>query len=62
MPHLVADFAFELASKLSSFLDDDKCAIVGHELQSSRLALVEVVGETLKATLWILGIDVVDRL
>lgn len=59
-PHHLTDFAYELVGKFSDFFRE--CKVVGHELQNSRLALIELVRVTLQITLNILGINVIDKM
>jgi arginyl-tRNA synthetase len=59
-PKNLTDFAYELVQALSDFYN--KCRVIGHEKQNSRLLLVEMVGMTLKVAMNLLGIDVAERL
>ena len=59
-PHHITDFCYELTNLYCDFYRD--CRVVGHELQASRLQLIELVGQTLKQALALLGIEVTERI
>ncbi len=59
-PHLVANYAYELAQLFSSFYE--ACSVIDAEakLKGARLALVKAFAQTLKNALWLLGIEEVE--
>jgi arginyl-tRNA synthetase len=59
-PHHITDFCYELVGSFSDFYGE--CKVVGHELQSSRLLLLQQVAATLKFALGLLGIDTLEKL
>lgn len=63
-PHLLCSYLYELASLYMSFYE--ACPIlkddIGEEVKLSRLALCQVVSNTIKQGLDILGIDVMERM
>ena len=63
-PNLLCNYLYELASLYMSFYE--ACPIlkedISDEVKASRLALCQVVAQTLKQGLDILGIDVMDRM
>lgn len=59
-PHHITDFCYDLVNAFSDFYQ--ACKVVGDEAQNSRLALIEVVGNTLKKALELLSIEVAQRL
>lgn len=56
----ITDFVYELTGKLSEFYGE--CRVIGDPKQNSRLLLLEVVAQTMKTCLSLLGIEVADRL
>lgn len=60
MPHHLTDYAYELVTAFSTFFQN--CRVIGDPQQESRLCLVELTRMTLKKTLDILNIEVVDRM
>eukprot|EP00744_Colponema_vietnamica_P005585 GILI01008168.1.p1 GENE.GILI01008168.1~~GILI01008168.1.p1 ORF type:complete len:705 (-),score=265.92 GILI01008168.1:157-2271(-) len=56
----ITDFVYELTGKLSEFYGE--CRVIGAPQQNSRLLLLQVVAETMKTCLSLLGIEVADRL
>mgnify|MGYP005990093435 FL=1 len=63
-PNLLCNYLYELASLYMSFYE--ACPIlkegISDEVKASRLALCQVVAQTLKQGLDVLGIDVMDRM
>ena len=63
-PNLLCNYLYELASLYMSFYE--ACPIlkegISDEVKTSRLALCQVVAQTLKQGLDVLGIDVMDRM
>ena len=59
-PSLIANYSFELAQIFNEFYHANK--VLGSEEESFRLALVEKFRETLKTSLSLLGIDVLERM
>lgn len=61
-PHLIAQFAFDLAQEFSRFYE--KCPVLTADpgLKQARIALVRAVGTTLKTSLSLLGISAPSRL
>lgn len=59
-PHHITDFCYELVNCFSGFFTE--CKVVGDPMQNSRLLLIELVGNTLKLALSLLGIRVAQRL
>ncbi len=57
-PHLVANYAYELASLFSVFYE--KCPVVKSEKEKERLALVQAFVHTMKNCLELMGIDEVE--
>lgn len=60
LPHRLTDYLYNLAEKFNVFFRD--CRVVGSEEQSSRLLLCEVVAQTMKQGLYILGVETVERM
>jgi arginyl-tRNA synthetase len=63
MPSEIADYAFGLAQQFSRFYAD--CPVLGEadrETRASRLALCGLLHAVLSRTLWMLGIDVPERM
>eukprot|EP00796_Vickermania_ingenoplastis_P008676 gene8676-6099_t len=58
--HHLTDFAYELVCHFSDFFTN--CKVVGDPLQNSRLCLMECVQATLRKTMELLNIPVVDRM
>ncbi len=61
-PHTLAHFLFELAQRFSLFYDRHSILKDNPELMAGRLALVAVVGQVVKNGLYLLGIEVSDRI
>jgi arginyl-tRNA synthetase len=63
-PNLLCNYLYELASLYMSFYE--ACPIlkegISDEVKASRLALCQVIADTLKQGLAILGIEVMDRM
>lgn len=63
-PHVLCTYLFELASAFMSFYE--ACPVlkegVAQEERDSRLHLSRTTGEHIKQGLWLLGIDVMDRM
>lgn len=61
-PNLVADHIFELAQKFSSFYNATPILKGESQLIQSRLKLSDIIAETIKTGLDLLGIEVVERM
>jgi arginyl-tRNA synthetase len=63
-PNLLCNYLYELASLYMSFYE--ACPIlkegISHDVRASRLALCQVIANTLKQGLDILGIEVMERM
>ncbi|SMO76620.1 arginyl-tRNA synthetase [Saccharicrinis carchari] len=62
-PAIIANFAYDLAKEYNQFYHD--CPILFEEDQDKRmmrLLLCKTVGKTLKNAMWLLGIDVPDKM
>jgi len=61
-PNLIADHIYDLAQKFSSFYNSTPVLKAEKEMVHSRLLLSESVAHTIKTGLYLLGIDVVERM
>jgi arginyl-tRNA synthetase len=62
-PNILTDYLFDLANKLSTFYEE--CPVLKAESaarRDSRLALTDLTARTLKSGLYLLGIEVIDRM
>lgn len=59
-PHLIANYAYELASLFSVFYE--KCTVVKSDRERERLALVQAFVHTMKSCLELMGIDEVEMM
>ena len=62
-PNEIAEYAFGLAKKFSRFYDE--CPVLAEtstDVQASRLALCSAAHAVLSRALWLLGIDVPERM
>jgi arginyl-tRNA synthetase len=62
-PNILTDYLFDMANKYSTFFEG--CPVLkaeSDERRTSRLALCELTGRTLKYGLGLLGIDVAERM
>jgi arginyl-tRNA synthetase len=62
-PNLLTGYLFELANRYSTFFE--QCPVLKAEsdaLRASRLLLCDLTARTLRQGLWLLGIDVVERM
>lgn len=57
-PHLVANYAYELASLFSKFYE--KCPVIKSEKEKQRLALVDSFTHVMRSCLFLMGIDEVE--
>jgi arginyl-tRNA synthetase len=63
LPNEIADYAFGLAQRFSRFYAE--CSVLGEadrEVRASRLALCSLTRSVLSRALWMLGIDVPERM
>ena len=59
-PNLVANYSFELAQKFNEFYHS--CPVIGSENEQFRLKLVEAFRITIKKSLYLLGIEVMEEM
>lgn len=59
-PHRLSEYLFDLANQFSAFFRD--CRVIGSPEEESRLALVSLVGRTLKQGLYLLGIKTIEKM
>jgi len=62
-PNLLTGYLFELANRYSTFFE--QCPVLKAEsesLKASRLLLCDLTARTLRQGLWLLGIEVVERM
>ncbi len=59
-PNLIAHYSFELAQIFNEFYHDNK--VIGSEEEPFRLKLVDAFRTTLKTSLYLLGIDVLEEM
>lgn len=63
MPNLLADYLYDLSKSYSSFFE--QCPVLkaeSEQLKQSRLGLCQLTGRTIKQGLYLLGIQVIDRM
>jgi len=60
LPHRLTEYLYTLAEKFNAFFRD--CRVEGSEQQHSRLLLCECVARTLKQGLYLLGVNVVEKM
>lgn len=60
LPHRLSEYLYELSDQFSAFFRD--CRVIGSPEEESRLALVSLVGRTLKQGLNLLGIQTVEKM
>lgn len=60
LPNRLTDYLYHLAEKFHAFFRD--CRVEGSEQQQSRLLLCEIVARTMKQGLYLLGVEVVERM
>lgn len=61
-PNLIADHIYDLAQKFSSFYNSTPVLKAENEMVQSRLLLSESVANTIRSGLYLLGIEVVERM
>jgi len=61
-PHIIANYAYELAKAFNEFYHNCKCVGVEEELENARLSLVTAFRYVIKNSLDLLGIDVSERM
>ncbi|HLD38494.1 MAG TPA: arginine--tRNA ligase [Candidatus Nanoarchaeia archaeon] len=59
-PNLIANYSFELAQKFNEFYHS--CPVIGSENEQFRLKLVEAFRITIKKSLYLLGIEVMEEM
>ncbi|MFA5019695.1 MAG: arginine--tRNA ligase [Candidatus Pacearchaeota archaeon] len=59
-PNLIANYSFQLAQTFNEFYHS--CPVIGNENEDFRLKLVEAFAQTLKNSLNLLGIEVMDEM
>jgi arginyl-tRNA synthetase len=59
-PSLIANYSYDLAQTFNEFYHD--CPVLGSEKEAFRLKLVEAFRQILKNSLYLLGIDVLERM
>ncbi|MFB6246326.1 MAG: arginine--tRNA ligase [Candidatus Pacearchaeota archaeon] len=59
-PSLVAHYSYELSQIFNEFYHE--CKVVGSEKEGFRLKLVEAFRQVLKNSLWLLGIEVMEKM
>ena len=59
-PSLIANYAYQLASIFNEFYHT--CPVVGSENENFRLSLVETFRQILKSSLYLLGIEVLEKM
>ncbi len=59
-PNLIANYAYELSQKFNEFYHEQQ--VIGSEEESFRLALVDSLSQTLKNSLSLLGISVLEKM
>ncbi len=59
-PSLIANYSFQLAQTFNEFYHT--CPVIGSEQESFRLSLVQAFSKTLKTSLNLLGIDVLEEM
>ncbi len=61
-PHYIANYAYELASSFNDFYESVPVLKAEKDLKISRLALTECIKIVLRNALWLLGIEVMERM
>ena len=59
-PSLIANYSFELAQIFNEFYHS--CQVIGSEQEAFRLKLVQAFKTTIKNSLWLLGIEVMEEM
>ena len=59
-PSLIANYSHQLAQTFNEFYHN--CKVIGSEEEVFRLRLIDAFRKTLKNSLWLLGIDVMDEM
>ena len=59
-PNLIANYSYELAQMFNEFYHN--CPVLGSQEESFRLKLVDVFRKTLKKSLGLLGIEVLEEM
>lgn len=59
-PNLICSYLIELSSRFNHFYT--KCQVIGNEKEKIRLTLVLAVAQILRNGLWLLGIEVVEKM
>lgn len=59
-PSIIANYSYELAKTFNEFYHSSK--VIGNENEAFRLKLVEAFRKTLKNSLWLLGIEVMEEM
>jgi len=59
-PSLIANYSYELAKTFNEFYHS--CKVIGSDEEGFRLRLIEAFRKTLKNSLWLLGIDVMEEM
>ncbi|MAG50409.1 hypothetical protein CL621_02075 [archaeon] len=61
-PHLIANYAFELAQNFNEFYRDFPVLKAEEKVKNARLLLVKVTKQVLKNSLYLLGIEAPERM
>ena len=59
-PHIVANYTMDIAKTFSEFYS--RCKVVGSEYEASRLAVVRAYHQTISKCLYLLGIEIPERM
>lgn len=59
-PSLIANYSHQLAQTFNEFYHN--CKVIGTKEEAFRLRLIQAFRKTLKNSLWLLGIDVMEEM